>query len=155
MNAVETGKTIQQLRKSLGLTQKDLAQMLHVTDRAVSKWERGLNYPDMSMLEPLAKALNSNVAQILCIENLSEEVRVEAVTEVAVKETERMKRETRERALIGIAMCILVFASIYMLGRMLIERGVYDLPLNLCNATLSLVGFHFGNYLWIWWKYRK
>lgn len=155
MDALETGKRIQQMRKSHGWTQKELAEKLNVTDRAVSKWERGLNYPDMAMLEPLANALDTTVAVLLAIENTPEEEKLEAVTEVAVKESERFKKETRQRALFGIAMCVLVFATIFSLGHLLIEREVYDLPLNLCNATLSLVGFHFGNYLWIWWKYRK
>lgn len=121
----------------------------------MSKWERGLNFPDMAMLQPLANALDTAVVVLLAIENTPEEEKLEAVTAVAVKEAERFKKETREGALFGIAMCILVFATIYSLGHMLIEREVYGLPLNLCNATLSLVGFHFGNYLWIWWKYRK
>lgn len=155
MDTLETGRRIQQMRKSHGWTQKELAEKLNVTDRAVSKWERGLNYPDMAMLEPLAKALDTTVVVLLGIENTPEEEKLEAVTEVAVKETERFRKETRERAFYGLVMCIFVFAAIYILGRMLIEREVYDLPLKLCNVTLSLVGFHFGNYLWIWWKYRK
>ncbi len=155
MDAYETGKRIQQLRKSYGWTQKELAEKLNVTDRSVSKWERGLNFPDMSMLEPLAKVLDTTVVHLLGIENAPEEEKVEAVTEVAVKETERLKKETRERGLVGMVMSILVFASLFFLGHLLIEREVYGMPLNVCNATLSLAGFHFGNYLWIWWKYRK
>lgn len=155
MNALETGNRIQQLRKSCGWTQKDLAQKLNVTDRAVSKWERGLNYPDMAILEPLAKALGTTVAELLCIENVPDTEKVEAVTVVAAEETERLRKETRERATFGVVMTVLIFAALYMLGHQLIEREVYGLPLNLCNATLSLAGFHFGNYLWIWLKYRK
>ncbi len=155
MDAFETGKRIQQLRKSYGWTQKELAEKLNVTDRSVSKWERGLNFPDMSMLEPLAKALDTTVVHLLGIENAPEEEKVEAVTEVAVKETERLKKETRERGLVGMVMCIMLFVALLILGRMLIERSVYDLPLNICRGALSIAGFHLGNYLWIWWKYRK
>ena len=155
MDVIETGRRIQLLRKSHGLTQRELAQMLNVTDRAVSKWERGLNFPDMAILEPLAKALDSTVVEILGIENVPESERVEAVTEVAVKETERIKKETRERALIGMVMSVMIFVSLYILGHLLIESEVYGRPLNLCNATFSIAGFHLGNYLWIWWKYRK
>ncbi len=155
MDALETGKRIQHLRKSYGWTQKALAEKLNVTDRSVSKWERGLNFPDMSMLEPLAKALDTTVVHLLGIENVPEEEKVEAVTEIAVKETERLKKETRERAVTGMVMCIVLFVLLLILGRMLIVRSVYDLPLNICRGALSIVGFHLGNYLWIWWKYRK
>lgn len=57
MDALETGKRIQNLRKQHCWTQKALAEQLCVSDKAVSKWERGLNFPDMTILEPLAKVL--------------------------------------------------------------------------------------------------
>lgn len=155
MNAQETGRKIQQLRKSHSWTQRELADRLCVTDKSVSKWERGLNYPDIAMLEPLAQVLGTTVVELLGIEHAPEHEKLEAVTAVAVKETERLKKETRERALTGIIMCILIFVSLCILGHMLIEREIYDFPLNICCACLSVVGFHFGNYLWIWWKYRK
>ena len=155
MDVNETGRRIQQLRKSHGWTQRELAEKLNVTDRAVSKWERGLNFPDMSILEPLARALDSTVVEILGIEDVPVNERVDAVTEVAVRETERIKKETRQRALAGMIMSIMIFISLFILGHMLIDNEVYGRPLNLCNAILSIAGFHLGNYLWIWWKYRK
>ena len=155
MDVNETGRRIQQLRKSHGWTQRELAEKLNVTDRAVSKWERGLNFPDMAILEPLARALDSTVVEVLGIEDVPENERVDAVTEVAVKETERIKKETRQRALAGMIMSIMIFISLFILGHMLIDNEVYGRPLNLCNAILSIAGFHLGNYLWIWWKYRK
>ena len=59
------GKFICELRKSEGLTQKDLASKLGVTDKAVSKWERGLSCPDIELLIPLAKILNVSTDEIL------------------------------------------------------------------------------------------
>ena len=50
MNYDKIGKFITTLRKSKGLTQKDLANHLNITDRAVSKWERGKGCPDVSLL---------------------------------------------------------------------------------------------------------
>lgn len=155
MDALETGKRIQELRKAHGWTQKELAERLCVTDKSVSKWELGRNYPDMAMLEPLAKTLDTTVVELLGIENAPEEEKLEAVTAVAVEETERLRKETRERAIYGLIMSIMLWITLYCLGHMLIEREVYDLPLNLCNATFSLLAFLVGNHLWIWWKYRK
>lgn len=51
------GHFLAQLRREKGMTQKELAATLYVSDKAVSKWERGLSVPDISLLEPLDAAL--------------------------------------------------------------------------------------------------
>ncbi len=55
MDNIRFGSFVAQLRKERGLTQKELAQRLHVTDKAVSKWETGRGFPDLKLLEPLAQ----------------------------------------------------------------------------------------------------
>ena len=65
MDAVKTGALIAETRKERDLTQKDLAQALHVSVQAVSKWERGLNFPDIALLEPLAELLGLTVSELL------------------------------------------------------------------------------------------
>lgn len=60
------GAFIAENRKRQAMTQRQLAQTLHVTDKAVSKWERGLSYPDVTLLEPLAAALGLTVGDLLC-----------------------------------------------------------------------------------------
>ena len=65
MNKERLGDFIGSERKNLGLTQRDLAARLHVTDKAVSKWERGLSYPDVTLLEPLAAALDLTVEELM------------------------------------------------------------------------------------------
>ena len=65
MDKEKTGQLIAQLRKEKGLTQKQLADALNVTDKAVSKWERGLSFPDISMLEPIAEILDISIMEIL------------------------------------------------------------------------------------------
>ena len=57
MDNIRFGSFVAQLRKERGLTQKELAQRLHVTDKAVSKWETGRGFPDLKLLEPLAQTL--------------------------------------------------------------------------------------------------
>ena len=57
MNAKDFGAFLARTRKACGLTQADLAAQLHVTDKAVSRWERGVGLPDINTLEPLADAL--------------------------------------------------------------------------------------------------
>lgn len=65
MDAVKTGALIAQARKEKELTQGDLAQQLHVSVQAVSKWERGLNFPDITLLEPLAEQLELTVSELM------------------------------------------------------------------------------------------
>lgn len=65
MDREKTGALIAAARKARGLTQKELAERLHISDRAVSKWERGAGFPDVSLLEPLADALGLSVISLL------------------------------------------------------------------------------------------
>ena len=65
MDAQKTGTLIAQARQEKGMTQKELSQALHVSAQAVSKWERGLNFPDLSLLEPLGDCLGLTVSELL------------------------------------------------------------------------------------------
>ena len=65
MNLTQTGRFITQLRTAMGLTQAQLAQRLDVTDKAVSKWERGKSLPDITLLNRLAAELRVSVVEIL------------------------------------------------------------------------------------------
>lgn len=65
MDYEKTGKLIQELRKEKDMTQMSLADKLGVTDRAVSKWERGKSFPDVSMLRPLAETLGVSISELL------------------------------------------------------------------------------------------
>ena len=65
MEKAEFGAFVARSRKDLGLTQKELAEKLHVTDKAVSKWERGLSYPDVTLLEPLAAVFGLGVTELV------------------------------------------------------------------------------------------
>ena len=65
MNTLKTGALIAAARKEQNLTQSDLAAALHVSTQAVSKWERGLNFPDITLLEPLGQLLGLTVAELM------------------------------------------------------------------------------------------
>lgn len=71
MNNTKIGNFIKQLRKQQKLTQKELATKLNITDRAISKWERGLGCPDISLLEQLAITLDVTVLELLKGEHLN------------------------------------------------------------------------------------
>ena len=65
MDNYVTGTTIRGLREAKGLTQEELAARIHVGAKAVSKWETGRGFPDISLLEPLAAALGISVIELL------------------------------------------------------------------------------------------
>jgi len=77
------GLFISELRKSNQMTQKELAEKLNVTDKAVSKWERGLSYPDISLLPPLSEILGITPGELLKGEK-SESIEVNAETIIAI-----------------------------------------------------------------------
>lgn len=65
VNRTAFGQFLNQLRREKGWTQRDLAERLYVSDKAVSKWERGLSLPDVALLLPLAGALGVSVTELL------------------------------------------------------------------------------------------
>lgn len=60
-----TGNTIKRLRERRGFTQKELAESINVSDKAVSKWETNRGLPDISIIEDLSKALGVSVTELL------------------------------------------------------------------------------------------
>lgn len=71
MNQIEIGRFITECRKSMNMTQSDLANRLGITNRAVSKWERGNSIPDVSIMLELCEILNISVNELLCGKRLN------------------------------------------------------------------------------------
>ena len=65
MDPVKMGRQIAQLRKERNMTQRQLAEQLHVTDKAISKWERGMGCPELSLLTDLARILGASMEHLL------------------------------------------------------------------------------------------
>ena len=65
MNTEMTGQLIAERRRELGLSQSELAEQIHVTDKAVSRWETGRGMPSVDTLEPLAEVLGLSVSELL------------------------------------------------------------------------------------------
>lgn len=70
MDRYVTGAVIRRLRENKKLTQEELARKIHVSSKAVSKWETGQGFPDISLLEPLAGALDISVIELLSGEDI-------------------------------------------------------------------------------------
>lgn len=128
MDNIKTGALIRERRKEKGLTQRELAERLHVTDRAVSKWERGLCAPDIALLEPLSEALDLSVLELISGERVrteEPEAKAEAAARsaIAYSRAELMRKlrtlRLRHVALAAAALAVLaliVFAALWRSG---------------------------------------
>lgn len=110
MDKVQIGLKISSYRKEKGLTQKELAQHLDVTDKTVSKWETGVNFPDVAILEKLAEELGTTVLELLDLHTSSSDEIVKSMAEIS--EEQRKMAIERER----ISKTELVIISIFVLG---------------------------------------
>ena len=71
MNTYVTGALIKKVREKKKMTQSELAEILYVSDKAISKWETGKGYPDITLIEPLASALGISAIELLAGENVT------------------------------------------------------------------------------------
>lgn len=111
MNKEALGKFIAENRKALGMTQEELANRLFVTNKAVSKWEKGHSFPDIAMFEPLAEALGVSVAELIACEKKAEgEASIREVIELSCGVIKKYK-ERFVWALIVLAM-VIAYAAI-------------------------------------------
>ena len=112
MDRTKTGALIAAARKEQNMTQKELAAALHVSDRAVSKWERGAGFPDISLLEPLADTLGLGVLDLLRGERGTAEVesdgQVRGAVRIVVREANKKLHRILRGAKIFLAICVAV-----------------------------------------------
>lgn len=95
MDVQQFGTFLQLRRKELGMKQSDLAEKIHVTDKAVSRWERGVGFPDIKLLEPLAAALDLTLTELIQCRRNTEEVTEEEKENLTI-EAERIVEEQKK-----------------------------------------------------------
>ena len=98
MDAKKFGQFIQTLRREQDMTQTQLGEKLGVTDKAVSRWERGVGFPDISLLEPLAQTLEVSVVELIRSERMEEkELPAETVEQVVIQTLDLAEDQWKER----------------------------------------------------------
>ena len=138
MNIDKIGKFISERRKSKKLTQEKLAEKLNISDRAISKWERGICLPDASIMIPLCKILDISVNELL-----SGEIMKEKDNNTDDLLVELSKREEEKDKLIFISMYVIIFTSlilfliICLLAATFMKEGALQLVVIL-SSTLVL-----------------
>lgn len=157
MDAKTFGMFIAELRKGKGLTQAQLAGQLHVTDKAVSRWERGVGLPDLANLEALAQALDVTVSELIQCKRQPEPdvdpkimVQILSATRDIVKYQKRLMTEKIIFGLIClVAGAALLFAAVHGLTDPGIIIGGADGPTSIfiagkVPAKITMMGVVLG-----------
>ena len=114
MDTEKMGVLIAKMRKEKGLTQKELADQLHVTDRAVSKWERGICCPDISLLEDLANILGVSISSLLNGEEEVEKAIKTTITYVTESRKQKVKQFVNQLLLMTMSFFLVLTLLIFL-----------------------------------------
>lgn len=121
MDAHKFGNFVAITRKENHMTQAELASKLQVTDKAVSRWERGLGFPDINTLEPLAEALGLSVLELMKSERIKETdmqcTDASVVLSDTIKEVgmQRLQERKQERRIIAVSIVLTMVLSLFVL----------------------------------------
>ena len=100
MDNQKFGSFIAELRKEKNMTQKELADQLHVTDKAVSKWETGKGFPDIKLMDNLANVLNVSLVELLqCSRRDTDALSPSAVERVVSQAMDQSQKVTTRKYL--------------------------------------------------------
>ena len=116
MNNEKTGMLIAQIRKENGLTQKQLADRIGVSNATISKWETAKGFPDISLIEPLAEALGISVSEIIAGERLESNPKtddlISNIVEISINEQKRKTKIHNWIIAITVALLYLIISLI-------------------------------------------
>lgn len=123
MDLVKIGKYLAAKRKALGLTQRQLAEQLGMSDKSVSKWERGVCLPDVSLYEGYCAILGISLHEFLAGEDLAEENIVKQSEENLIQvATDSKQRQKKLKAVIA-ALAVLTLAAGVLAALLLLRPG--------------------------------
>ena len=152
IDKVKFGSFVAQLRKEKGLMQKELAEKLYVSDKAVSKWERGLSIPDVAILVPLAEILGVTVTELLECRRLPKDEPMDSQqTEELVKkviglseEEQRKYRPDRLKRGLQLFLCAAVGAlEILVLTMLGYSMGEIFASIGIMMILMAIFGLYF------------
>lgn len=127
MDQIKIGKFIADERKRKGYTQKQLSEKLEISDKTISKWERGNGFPEVSLLLPLCNELEITVNELLSGERVSEEdYRKKAEENMVnlVREAQESKKKIILSAVVA-ALTIIAAVPLFMVSGMIeMENGI-------------------------------
>ena len=116
MDPKKTGNIISVARKEANMTQKELANKLYVSDKAVSKWERGLCFPDIAVLIPLTEVLNISLYDLLRGEKMNKKEVEETLKNTINYSNSELKRKKKKY----FAVCSAIVVAILIISTILV-----------------------------------
>ena len=122
MDLIKIGKYIAEKRKALGLTQKQLAEQLGMSDKSVSKWERGICLPDVSVYMELCGILGISMNEFLAGEDISEENIVKISEDNLIQVAKDSKAKQKNLKVIIAVMVLITVLTVSVLGSMIFRR---------------------------------
>ena len=122
MDLIKIGKYIAEKRKALGLTQKQLAEQLGMSDKSVSKWERGICLPDVSVYMELCGILGISMNEFLAGEDISEENIVKIAEDNLIQVAKDSKAKQKNLKVIIAVMLLITVLMVSVLGSMIFRR---------------------------------
>lgn len=122
MDLIKIGKYIAEKRKALGLTQKQLAEQLGMSDKSVSKWERGICLPDVSVYMELCGILGISMNEFLAGEDISEENIVKIAEDNLIQVAKDSKAKQKNLKVIIAVMLLITVLTVSVLGSMIFRR---------------------------------
>lgn len=133
MDLIKIGRYIADKRKALGLTQKQVADKLGMSDKSVSKWERGICLPDVSIYITLCDILGISINEFLAGEDIREENYIQKSEDnlIRIARESKYKLKNLKRAIMGLAFIILITS--FSLGIILVQK--YSYPRNYITAV--------------------
>ena len=138
MDSKKIGQFIAKLRKEKGLTQKQLGNKLYVTDKAISKWERGLNLPDIILLQKLANEFDIEVSDILNAQigsNKKENIKKEL--EILKSQIEN-NNKLKTKKMIFCIVCLLCITMIVILQNISFGYSIKKVEYSHSNRNINL-----------------
>lgn len=151
MNVEQTGKLIREVRIELGITQKELADQIHVSNAAVSKWENGHGFPDISSLEGLAEVLQLSVTELIQGKRIEEEYQKNdtVVKEILqLSEREIKKRENSQKKILGLLICFMFVIGSIFIGYMASTQNKPVLDFTQSTGILTIAPIVLGITSW-------
>lgn len=116
MDLIKIGKYIAEKRKGLGLTQKQVAEKLGMSDKSVSKWERGICLPDVSIYMELCDILGISINEFLAGEDISEDNLIKKSEENLIQVTKDSKHRQKNLKNIIVVLIIVTLVAVASLG---------------------------------------
>ncbi|WP_294239710.1 helix-turn-helix domain-containing protein [Pseudobutyrivibrio sp.] len=126
MDAYDFGKFVYECRKEQGLSQTELGEKVSVTGKAVSRWERGVGYPDITLLEPLSEALGVTIMELMKSSKGDDSMTSEEEINMLNETITYLKKQKKVAKIKCSIVCVLVFITVVM-GDILACRYVDNL----------------------------